>query len=386
MSELFIKDYYPYDTSFFRPVDRFNDFFNSYFHIANLNPYEAPPDSTRAHLPFTHLLQYFFDFAVPFPSPFLSFALFFAVFVAFFIWYCSVNLADKKPLLTTGNVLVFSILSYPFLSEIDRAHIEGIVFIFLCLFIYYYRKNKFILSALFLSVALATKPYFAVFLVLFISDKKYKEIIYVLLSAFLLNLAALLIFKGDILANIQNLLANINLNQKLYTIGDEGIYFSHTVFSAIKIYFIDAYGYSRELYQTKVLGFSKTYFYMAVSIFAMLSFYILKFEKEFWKKITLLCVAMLVLPYQSGDFRLIHLYIPLFLFINSGDDENRNTGILYTILFALLLIPKDYWHYSARPEISSSIILTPLIMIILSTVIITEGLRNAKKKFPTCGH
>ena len=63
-------------------------------------------------------------------------------------------------------------------------------------------------------------------------------------------------------------------------------------------------------------------------------------ETDFWKKVSLLVFIMLLFPYTSADYKLLHLFIPIVLFINNKKEEKND--LIYTILFALLLIPKNY--------------------------------------------
>ena len=88
-----------------------------------------------------------------------------------------------------------------------------------------------------------------------------------------------------------------------------------------------------------------------------------------------------LLPYISADYKLIHIFIPMLLFINC--EKESSFRLLSAILFGLLLIPKAYYHFSGivsaesgAPDISISIIINPLIMLIFSIVIMYEGLKN----------
>ena len=66
-------------------------------------------------------------------------------------------------------------LTYPFLFTMDRGNIEILLFISLLFFLYYFLQKKFVLSAIFLSIAIAMKAFPAVFLILYLPEKKYRE-------------------------------------------------------------------------------------------------------------------------------------------------------------------------------------------------------------------
>ena len=66
-------------------------------------------------------------------------------------------------------------------------------------------------------------------------------------------------------------------------------------------------------------------------------------QKVLWKKVSVLVFLMLLLPPISGEYKLIHLYLPIFLFIN--DNQLSNLDNIYLSFFAILMIPKDYYIF-----------------------------------------
>ena len=65
----------------------------------------------------------------------------------------------------------------------------------------------------------------------------------------------------------------------------------------------------------------------------------------------------------------------MMLFIRS--DERSEFNIHYSVIFGLLLIPKDY--YMIVGEASIAIILTPLLIAFMIFLIFTEAVRAEKK-------
>jgi hypothetical protein len=63
---------------------------------------------------------------------------------------------------------------------------------------------------------ISMKLFPAVFLILLLSDKKYREILYTLLYVFILSLIPLLIFDGGIRSGLGNYLNNLTASQKMY--------------------------------------------------------------------------------------------------------------------------------------------------------------------------
>jgi hypothetical protein len=107
-------------------------------------------------------------------------------------------------------------------------------------------------------------------------------------------------------------------------------------------------------------------------------------EKEFWKKVALLVFSMLLFPHVSADYRLIHLFVPLYLFINKSNDDSHD--LAYVIIFSSLLITKSYYYYRFDPRTGIvpfstdlSVILNPAIMISGILLIICTGINSRRR-------
>jgi hypothetical protein len=88
----------------------------------------------------------------------------------------------------------------------------------------------------------------------------------------------------------------------------------------------------------------------------------------------------LVLPQLSGDYKLIHLFIPLFLFFNA--QKSSRLDWLYALMFGLLLIPKDYYWFgkvisdNGTHDISISMIINIIILVGMFLLIMGTGLEK----------
>jgi hypothetical protein len=347
---------YPYDTFLFRPNDKFMDFFNML-----ASPY-LNGELFLTQFPFgQRLAQAFTVF-----SPNMGLAVFFAIFISFFLYVNYSNLQTSIKEQTIKNVLVFSFMTYPFLFVVDRSNIEVFVFIFLYMFIYFYRKQQTLVSIIFLSCAISMKLFPAVFVVLLVSDKKYKEIFYTLLMVTLITICGYFSYEGNLMHNINMHLSGLNRYSLNYAIGNEGLYFGNSLWGPVKLIIIGSGIKCPATLATKAYSIS------VLILFAFISLYIIFKEKDFWKKIALLVFSMNLFPFVSGDYKLIHIFLPLFLFINNENEDRLDW--LYAVLFGLLLIPKAYVHYRPNPEITSSIIISPLLMVFFTIVIMCQGL------------
>ena len=88
---------------------------------------------------------------------------------------------------------------------------------------------------------------------------------------------------------------------------------------------------------------------------------------------------------MSVDYKLIHIFIPLYLFVNNNKVDNKD--LFYVLMFSFLLIPKNYYYLnniisdSGANDISISILLNPMIMMTFSAIIILERLSKSYKWF-----
>lgn len=347
---------YPYDTFLFRPNDKFMDFFNML-----VSPYRDGKFH-NVQFPFGQRLAQSFTI---FP-PNIGVTVFLTIFFSFFLYVNYSNLKTSIKEQTIKNVFVFSFLTYPFLFVVDRANIEIFVFIFLYLFIYFYRKQQTLISIVFLSCAISMKIFPGVFVILLLSDRKYKEAVYTCFLVLLISVTGYFSYDGNMIVNIKAHLATLSSYSMAYSIGNEGLYFGHSLWGVVKLIIIGS-----DIQCPATLA-TKAYSVSVLILFAFVSLYIIFKEKVFWKKIALLVFSMNLFPFVSGDYKLIHIFLPLFLFIN---DENKDRfDRLYVVLFGLLLIPKAYVHYRLNPEITSSIIISPLLMAFFAIVIMSQGL------------
>ena len=185
---------YPYNTFLFTPADRFMDFFVARY-VADLNPYfnSIVPS---AQFPLVNL----FDYLITLLPLNVSLQLFIILIsIAFFsltylILWGGTKMSSRKLL----EILPITFLTYPFLFTIDRGNLEILLFIFLLFFLYFFLRENYALSAIFLSIASAMKIFPMVLLLLYLPKKKYRELILSIGMTALLSLGSLALFKGGL--------------------------------------------------------------------------------------------------------------------------------------------------------------------------------------------
>ena len=347
---------YPYNTFLCLPSNRWMDFIGPCRMSAD--PYH-PASPAFSQFPLLYKTAALFSIVKP---ETLGRNIYLLVYVlAFFIiTFTQFKLEDK--VLSLKNAFILSFLTYPFLFAFDRANFEIVVFFCLYLYIFLYRKYPMI-SALFLGFAIALKAFPVILAVLLLADRRYKEIAVaavVSLSATLLSYATL---PGGVSENVTLQLRNLQLYQQTYAVGNAGLAFGNSLWGAIKFMSV--------LTSSQMMS-TVTYSILVVIGLIGIVIYVVFIKEKFWKRTALLICALNLFPQVSADYKLLHIFIPLFLFIS--EIEFKRIDWLYLVVFGLLLIPKDYYHLPTLPEASISILFNPLLMLVLTILIMATGL------------
>ncbi len=361
---------YPYNTFLFTPVDRFADFFVLYDLMQFREPYIG------IHLSAQYPLLNVISFGFRILPRGASLVLYLVMFLFALIIFTALYTYRGKYKEHISEICNISLLTYPVLFTIDRGNLEGLVLISLLAFVYCYQTKKYLLSVFFLSIAIAMKLFPVFLVVLYLSDRKYKEIILTGLFTVLITIISLFFFLGGFFENLTVLVGGANLVH-LNRFLTDGIMVQRgiSIFTLLKIFFIE----TNLLQYINIGEFLGIYIKIAMIVFLFFAAYVVFLEKEFWKKVAILVIAMLILPQVSADYKLIHIFIPLFLFINSSKQSRLDWT--YLIMFGLLLIPKDYYILpkvlsDGGADISVSVIINILILMIMPIVIMYTGVNN----------
>jgi hypothetical protein len=105
--------------------------------------------------------------------------------------------------------------------------------------------------------------------------------------------------------------------------------------------------------------FLLAYAVAALVVFAFIAIYLWKRPQPLWKVIAVLTILLILLPFNSGDYRLTYLLVPLLMYL-AFKEETRN-DLLMVILWGLLLVPKNY--YSISYEQNIGMVINPLILV-----------------------
>jgi hypothetical protein len=250
---------------------------------------------------------------------------------------------------------------------LDRANLEMVVFALLALFVYLYFVRRSPWSWLPLSLAIAGKYFWVVFLVLLATDRQWRQLVLTALSAVVVTAASF-----ALLAVVSGLSFADVAGSTLGTLGGhanaassaQAIQHGHSFFAVP--YFVDrGAGYWLQMHTS--LG--ELYTFAALALLLLVGVRLALYEVEPWCKLTALVICAIALPFESHDYTLVHLLLPLALLGAWGAKSTH--GRLYAILFGLLLVPLDYVQFGFLVSYSSlaySILLLVLLVAVLSDV------------------
>jgi len=403
---------YPFNSFVTAPSYRFSDYIRSY-------DFDSARDLTSIFVTKTLVgstkmpISLFIKSIFTLPPLKVGLIFFLLTFIGFHLYNIYRNVKINEDW-SYHDFIIISCLTYPFLMAIERANVEIILYIFICMFLYSYQKKKFLLSSIWLSLAIAMKLFPAIFILLFFSDKKYKEILHIIMFLIGWLFLPLFLFKGALSENISMIFTGLDQFREHYIIGYNGVHYGHSLWGAFKVVFYGLMDWifnheNMSSWVANFLGRNVTdlnsvsvvhgvlkYLTLPYTAFVLMltgcvTYYIKYKERELWIKVALLVFAMNLFPFVSNSHKMIYVYLPLLLFINS---ESGKRDKIFCILFALLMIPKHYvplyWTppYSLTGEIGdlqtwSEVLVDPLLMLVFAGVIIWDGIKMPKIKLST---
>jgi Glycosyltransferase family 87 len=293
-----------------------------------------------------------------------------ALFCGFLFFFAYKGLKSDWAPESVARACICILMTYPALFTLTTGNFEALLFVALALFLYFYQSGHMRRSLPFLAIAIAMKLVPAVFIVLLAADKRYKEILYVGLWAAFFTLLSLLIFPGGLWDGLLPYLDRLAASQQMYfdlmVVQRSGNHFGHSLLNGVRVLL----GQTGPLTTTVLRG----YLVFTLASFAALSYYIVRIEQVLWKQVALLVCAMCLLPYTSTDYKLLHFFLPIFLFVNHPRPEKYD--MLYAVLFGLLLIPKSYVKFYHLDFYNTNVVLNTGAMLVMVGVIVSTRLRD----------
>ena len=246
-------------------------------------------------------------------------------FIGLFILLYRMKEGTKKVKIIFCILILFS---FPFIFWFERANNIIFAVIASLFFVAFYNSQKntlkhFALFALALSINIKVYP--AVFGMLLLREKRFKDILYLGLYTVILFFMPFL-FVGHInslSSYFYSLTRHTNWSNNLCCgFGTSLPNVMETCFTAIT-----ALRPSQTLFKI----FSNISLFIGFfGVFA--SYYI----KDFWKVCALLSLLIILIPQSSGDYCLLFMLIPLISFLNKTESNFRD--LIYLVLFAIVFM------------------------------------------------
>lgn len=357
---------YPYNTFLFRPEDRFMDFVNNSRY--SFNPYNTA-NADAIYFPVLYRLIYFF---FVFTKEKYSLPIFLIVFIYVLLMVVWFNVKTSSKWLSVANTFIYVFLSYPVLFTIDRANFEVLVFFSLFLFVMLL-ESRIMWSAFFLALAITFKGFPVVLAILLFSKKRYKELVFAGCFSLGITLVAYQSYPNGMIANIYGHLRNLTMYNDFYATKLQGLMFGNSLLGAIKfvVFWFDAGNVQNYVVPANLMT---AYLGFVVVMLIVLIFYMIFVRTRLWQEVALLIFILNLFPPVSGDYKLLHIFIPMFLFFS--EKEKEKSDWVYAVLFGLLLISKDYYRLPNLPEVSVSVFLNPLLMLMMVLLILLNGTKK----------
>lgn len=368
---------YPYNTFLYKPTDHFGDFKAIWLFTKGLNPYQYPDA-------FSFPLTYWVVFPLTLSSMRVGFVIFNLIFFPYLFWlirYYTQHLRNGMSPARYYSIILAYFLTYPVLYCVDRGNIEMFLFMFLTIFLIAFQYRRHTIAAVMLAITIGMKGFPAVFLLLFVKERQYKALIICVGLTLLLSLAAAFSLHGNFADNWYLYQHVVVANLRNHFLLSDWIFQTASIFSVIKLclwYALGATPGNMLSYQHAIEALLPFYTLSTFIIFAALGVYIIKFENTFWKNVTLLICAMIVLPTVSFDYKLIYILQAFLLFLNRAEQKGKY-DFLYASLFALLFIPKAYYVFQPSYAPIGNII-NMVLMLLLAGLIIYEHAKHSRNR------
>lgn len=352
---------YPYSTFLSYPFDHQSDYARVGSAARTGDPYHWGDGSVSNYLPFTYVTVLLFT------ALHHGMFIFLGLFLAGLAWYLyrqsGISMDPQiAPLAKVRLVFVLALMSYPVLFELDRANSEAVTFLLMAAGAALIGQGKYSLGAVPLALAIAMKGYPALFLVLYLPARRYREAALAAALSLAVCLVGFAVFHGGLIHNILGLKTGLAVFLDQYVFkgaGTAGARMDCSPFAVLGLL------NSNPAFIRHALPY---YNGLALLASALLLWLVLTRKIERWKLEYLLAAAGLLLTPVSYDYKLLVLFIPLASFLNSARRERADA--FFCASFGVMLIPKDYLFLGDRLSIENGVSISSLIepLVLLATV------------------
>ena len=344
--------------------DLFADFYNPLRYVSERDPYFDATNGYVYHnyLPFVFMFFYpfskldnyaQFSLADCYESKLGSFSLVFFLILSTAVFSHSLCCLCRR-YKTDKIILLPILLSYIVLSSLERANIILLGSAFLFYFLAFYdSEDKFLrfFAAVSLAIISVSKIYPVIFGIFYFQKKQFKEIAVAAISALLLAFLPFLFFKHGF-ANIP----------QLYGIIKEFSHFKGLFHIQGIIYRLFRFVTHNDALALKI-GVVGRHFTVLLSLSAIV---LAIFDKNYFRKISLVNFALLYLPNFSGFYCALYI-IPLIVYFFSDEKKYSVKDIVFFLYFILMFMPVQFlFYYTSRAGKNEVLELNPIFINVFS--------------------
>jgi hypothetical protein len=205
--------------------DKYMDFFNLIVSANDLNTYQNPPGAwdSPVFLYILHFIsmlfpdsisnRYVFRFMVQ--GKFIYLVYNFITMAIFAFSFSEIFKIFKTGIKRGIKFFIFFMLSYPVIFAFDRGNYAFLTSAIVALFMLQYLKKRTFTAAILLAVAISLKYYPAVFGIIFLIDKRWKEALTCAAVSFFLLFFSISQFQGGAFVNLKLLLDHLAFYQSV---------------------------------------------------------------------------------------------------------------------------------------------------------------------------
>jgi len=365
--------------------DTFMDFFNSIVNTYN-NPYDAKviyPAICSLIFRLLLLIIRPSDFNAVVVNPdksaqepqlklyqsfMLAYVLFSVVVIVLFFMALGALMKNR----TNGEkslVALFCLFSAPFLFLIERGNILVLSLVFAMLFTAYYdHKNAFVreIALICLAFSISIKIYPVVFAVLLLNEKKYKELIRVVVYTLVVFFLPFVFFGG--IEGIGKFIKNLNSTSSNGSLGIN----RQLSFQKIPLWIGRLFGSKAEIWG--VIG------KVVLIVFSALGAFSLIVSKNRWKACAICACLIVGVPSMSSRYTLTFFIIPIILLLMEEKENKWLSYISLVMMSGILFVkPIQIWAWSETNRYFGykidSVLYVVLFMILCVDAIIQFGKR-----------
>ena len=307
------------------------DFFNTLYYSIGKTPYNWGYVAARNYLPISYMLVYPFSKLFPYNTedwPYTYLARYnslamvglvvFLVASFGFLFHCLYKSAKGSEIEKFALMAAF-FLNGVILYNFERANLLIVSTAFLCVYLILIdSENKIYRHVGYMSLALsaAFKIFPAIFGVILIYKKRFKDAAITLVYGVLVAFLPFFWLEGPVTTNLKLFWEALRIHGEEYADGSIGL-------------------------------FAKTFFYDAVPtsvaatvIFTLLPLVLAYFHRDWWKQVMLLSLSLLMPSGQMEYYCILYLFFPMVLFFN--EEKHNPLHLIWIFIFIAMLSPIQF--------------------------------------------